>query len=429
MTNLNNLNEKTIISSDELKKYFVFEKNKLVLQDKYGKQNIYYFIIFKSLSTHKMTVTSYSRYLLIDLINLKPNTVNYHAKIVVSFLNYVFLEKYKEYKLNDITNLKIQHGEEFLRDYASGKINGKKTDSTIITTKNILSRFYYFLYREYKSKMKYISERDFQTMKFSNRRYKRNNYSSYIGYLNLFKVVLPGYVPPKRIKSISINLFRIILKYYKINHPNLVLAICFQAFGGLRAGEVCNITQSKLNWSKEGNDFKNFTVDLREKIKIRDDAVDVGSIKKPRIQAIHPLFLETFKVVYKRHMKMIKNTPNKYNALFLNSRGDAITYQSYSKIFKNAIKNIMQTLNEKDDYESMSELNILMSGRIGTHVFRHFFTQQLVASNLIRSSAELAYWRGDSNLNSSTVYLANSYYVDENIKDMQYKMMKLILDV
>ena len=44
-----------------------------------------------------MTVTSYSRYLLIDLINLKPNTVNYHAKIVVSFLNYVFIEKYKEY--------------------------------------------------------------------------------------------------------------------------------------------------------------------------------------------------------------------------------------------------------------------------------------------------------------------------------------------
>lgn len=89
----------------------------------------------------------------------------------------------------------------------------------------------------------------------------------------------------------------------------------------------------------------------------------------------------------------------------------------------------MQTLNDKDDYESMSELNILMSGKIGTHVFRHFFTQQLVASNLIRSSAELAYWRGDSNLNSSTVYLANSYYVDENIKDMQHKMMKLILDV
>ena len=41
----------------------------------------------------------------------------------------------------------------------------------------------------------------------------------------------------------------------------------------------------------------------------------------------------------------------------------------------------MQTLNDKDDYESMSELNILMSGKIGTHVFRHFFTQQLVASN------------------------------------------------
>lgn len=276
-----NLNEKTIIGSDELKKYFVFEKDKLVLQDKHGKQNIYYFIIFKSLSTHKMTVTSYSRYLLIDLINLKPNTVNYHAKIVVSFLNYVFIEKYKEYKLNDITNLKIQHGEEFLRDYASGKINGKKSDSTIITTKKILNRFYYFLYREYKNKMKYISERDFQTIKFSKRRYKRNNYSSYIEYSDLFKVVLPGYIPPKRIKSISINLFRIILKYYEINHPNLVLAICFQAFGGLRAGEVCNITQSKLNWSKGGNEFKNFTVDLREKIKIRDDAVDVGSIKKP----------------------------------------------------------------------------------------------------------------------------------------------------
>lgn len=40
-----NLNEKTIIGSDELKKYFVFEKDKLVLQDKHGKQNIYYFII------------------------------------------------------------------------------------------------------------------------------------------------------------------------------------------------------------------------------------------------------------------------------------------------------------------------------------------------------------------------------------------------
>ena len=404
-------------------KYFRFNKRKLTIVNKNGRQVSYYFIVIENTKTCKIKITSYSRYLLLKLIDMQPETVDYHAKIVVSFLNYIFFEKYDDYKILDITDLKLEYGEEYLRDYAYGKIGQEnKTNETIMKARGVLNNFYQFLYfNEYKTQMNYITKQDFNSMYFKKNKIKYTN-------SNLFYVSLPNWIPPKRIKSISLDLFRMILRTYDIYYPHLTLAICFQAFAGLRAGEVCNISKSKLNYSKIGDEFNYFTIDLTKKIQMRNDMVDVGSIKKPRIQPIHPVFLKTFKIVYDKHMKMIKNIDNDFGALFMNRYGEAITYESYHKIFDNVIEKVKIQLSKDGSFNSMSELNILMSGQIGTHVFRHFFTQFIAKLEQTKSSAEIAYWRGDRSLDSSVTYLSNAYYVDEEIENMQKEIMDLILN-
>lgn len=400
-----------------------FNKRKLTIVTKDGKQKSYYFIVIENTKTFKMKITSYSRYLLLKLIDMQPETVDYHAKVIVSFLNYVFFENYEKYKILDITDLKLEYGEEYLRDYSNGKI-GKtnKTNETIRKARNVLNSFYQFLYfDEYKKQMNYITKEDFGLI------YLKKNKIKY-SYANLFYVSLPNWIPPKRIKSISMNLFRMILRTYEIYYPHLVLAICFQAFAGLRAGEVCNITKSKLNYSKIGDEFNYFTIDLRKKMQMRNDMVDVGSIKKPRIQPIHPVFLKVFKTVYDKHLKMIKNINNDFGAIFMNRYGEAMTYESYHKIFNDVIEKVKVQLSKDGSFNSMSELNTLMSGQIGTHVFRHFFTQFIAKLEQTKSSAEIAYWRGDSSLSSSVTYLANAYYVDKEIENMQEQIMNLILN-
>lgn len=438
------------VSSIEKKLYYKkkilnirFEKRKLVIAREDGTLKEFFFIILNNKLSKKSKITGYSKFLIVELLNKRVTTVDGYCKVIVSFLNYVFFDNYDKYNIKDIRDLKFEYGNDYIRDLSDGKIGrNRKTKDSIINVENKLTKFYYFLSKEI-SDLRYIKKHDFEFIRVQ----VKSGIKEKLILKSKFLVAYNDTVAPKRVKSISNFLFSEIIKTCEIYYPELVLAICLQAFAGLRKGEVCNVSKDKINFNKIGNNFEWFTIDLRKKSILRDDLVNVGNIKKYRIQPIHPIFLKAFQEIYENHMKIISRSKNKYGAIFLTKNDEAMTELSYNQKFKRIIKLTIQRLsdapfindklelNYNDNfglnlltnyYESASEINKLSSARINTHIFRHFFTQ-FIASLNNRSATEIAYWRGDSSLESAITYLTGSPIIDENIKEIQTEVYKMLI--
>lgn len=396
-------------------KNFRFEWKRLTIIENEGLERHFMFIVLVNQTNKKMKVCGYSTYFFGELMSNRIETLEYHAKIIVLFLNYVMFEKYESYQIKDITELEIEHGNNFLRDYLQGRIgNENKTQETVDKAGRILTRFYFHLTKTMGG-MKYLQKSDFYVGTIL----KQKKVEEYVE--SIFITLDSLYIPPQRIKHIPIDIFQEMLDVCDDFYPHLKLALCLQAFGGLRSGEVCNVTRYNTNYSMYHNDMGWFTIDLRFKVQMRTDGKNVGGIKKPRVQPIHPIFLSVFQAVWKEHMKLIEGLDNPYGAIFLNRDHEAMLQSSYDVFFKKIITIVIQRLSHKADFKSSSQAKMLMSGRIGTHVLRHFFTQFLnrMSKDTLKSPVELAYWRGDSSLDTAISYLAADPIIDEKIIEIQ----------
>jgi integrase len=400
-----------------------FGKRKLVMADDEGLMHECMFIVLENTCNLKFKVTGYSMYFFKRLGNKRIETLDYHAKILVLFLNYIFFDNYEKYKMKNINELKIEHGNDFLRDYSRGKIgNENKSKTTVQKAEQVINNFYRFLYKNCEG-MKFLTSKDFIVKSSNSLGFSRKN-NNKESFENLFFVEYAKRRPPKRLKSMSINLFSEILQVCNIYYPELKLAICLQAFGGLRRGEVCNVTKDKIQYGFLGKEYSWFVIDLTEKTRMREDLVSVGNIKKRRLQPIHPIFLGIFTKVYNEHLELIKSRKNTYGALFLNRHDEAMTDESYEQKFERIIKLVIERLGNRGDFDSSSELNILVAASVNTHILRHFFTQFISKLETTRTPSEIAYWRGDSSLESALTYLRCSPVIDDKIKEIQGELLK-----
>ncbi len=397
-----------------------FKLRKYIMVDEEGLGQQFVFIVLENNQKKRFKVSAYSNFFYKKgMINNSFKTKLSYAKIVVLFLNYIFFDKYEEYKLTNIEDLQIKHGNEFLRDYSKGKIGHKnKTRDTVEKAEAVLNRFYRFIYEEIK-KMKYISEDDFYKVVTYGGRKRNKKGKETRG--TLFSVMYPYYQPPEKLKHLPIKVVAELLDVCERNYPELKLAVCLQAFGGLRAGEVCNVSMDKIHYGYTGREYSYFNIDLRYKTRMRNDYKSVGEIKKPRIQPIHPVFLSVLKKVYEQHLEILKEKNSPFGAIFINRDGEALMESSYNYHFKEIIKLLIKRLS-KGDFYSVGQSNNLLSGRTNKHILRHFFTQQI--AEYVSNPNELAYWRGDSSLNSSITYLTQNPKVDEKIKSIQKEMYK-----
>jgi len=315
---------------------------------------------------------------------------------------------YEEWKLKNIEDLKIEHGEKFLSDYSYGRIGGvKKSRATVELAEIKLNAFYKWLVYKLKD-MKYINKLD-------------------VNKETLFSFEYPTYTPPQRIKHISTKLFAELLQICEDypNYRHLKLAFCLQAFGGLRGGEVCNVSLDKLQYSYIYNEFSNFSIDLRERTRLRSDFKSVGGIKKPRKQPIHPIFLQYLKIVFDEHLELLKERENPFGAIFLNRNNEAMMESSYNDYFKKIIDILIKRLTDRGDTSSIGEAHQLLSGKINKHVFRHFYTQTIAETE--KNPNQLAYWRGDSGIDSSINYLTQNPEIDNKIKVVQQSVYNKIM--
>lgn len=216
-------------------------------------------------------------------------------------------------------------------------------------------------------------------------------------------------------RDIPNKAFTLLFDHIAINHTDLLGLVMHQAFAGLRPSEACNVrrTDSPLGAGiriREINGIlRGVTIDLRDELNLRSDLLSVGNIKKERIAKVPDIFLSAYKDAYEIYMNYMEGKPYEaeYGAFSVNKQGRAITYNSYYLKFKEIIKEEMIPIYlNSNDNELVLYGQTLMEHSLSPHVFRHWFTVQLVLSG-INQPGILMNFRGDSSPESALTYINN----------------------
>nr|WP_312753424.1 site-specific integrase [Bacillus mobilis] len=187
---------------------------------------------------------------------------------------------------------------------------------------------------------------------------------------------------------------------------DIALGLCFQFYGGLRRGEVVNVSRGDLIVS-EGDGMEVQIRDNRRKFfsRLKDTkAENPKRLNYLQTDMCRQTILDNDLVweVYQKHKKrldyMIKSGKCKNpSALFLNEDGETMSGKVYDRRFRKVKKAFLESLMGHKDYE-------LLSGTFwSTHICRGVFTNMLIDMGF--TPTQLAIARGDRNLNSAMEYI------------------------
>lgn len=170
------------------------------------------------------------------------------------------------------------------------------------------------------------------------------------------------------------------------------------------------------------------TIDLREEYNLRSDMISVGRIKKERMQQIPDIFLHAFRDAYDLYMNYLdtRKYEAEYGAFTVNLQGRAITYDSYRKKFQEIIQNEMIPIYLADeDPEIVLYGRTLMEFKLSPHMFRHWYTVQLVLSG-ISEPGTLMFWRGDTSPESALTYLQNKGELEKQYRKVNNEVFNYL---
>lgn len=223
-------------------------------------------------------------------------------------------------------------------------------------------------------------------------------------------VVYPPSAEKKKEHIFPIQYFPLLMEISIIVAPRITLGIYMQFMGGLRNGEVVNITRTQAIRRIGNGDF---TITVKNR-KFRSDIKDHVSseVKRERSQEIFNIknWLTT---LFEDHKFRFHNTDGG-NALFVNSRGKAMTAKSYSQYF-NKVKNAFcDYLKEHGDEDDIVVADHLRTVDWSTHIGRGTFT------NMVAERTDnpflLAFKRGDKNPQSALPYIAKTARIRKKIE-------------
>ena len=359
----------------------------------------------------------------------KSETYRKKACAITAFLNYILWNSSATY-LQDVT-LKDITG--FLKDYRIKQSKNKKNKDPeprspeewnrgILTVYTFLTTFYNYnhakLYFSYNPVDLFRS----QPKKDVGKDKKRNKQELLCRH---FGVQRPQKTD-KKSRFLPEHFLEIILNVAKIYDPMLLLPIALQSFGGLRKGEVVNLTRASISMKYGGYGMINkIVVDITKPAPFALDykgSSNFGSIKVPRMQEIYPIFNDRIVHMLKDHLNLLEklNVPDTpASPLLINRLGNPLTVSAYTARIKTLFTNhFLPTLIRLESYDvgNPSYYDYYEAYRLkypGAHMFRHWFTMFLI-HHLPRSTDEelillVSKWRGDRNLDSMSAYIhANS---------------------
>ena len=300
MSNVLSFNNGKQIENDYLKtikslkfglyKETIVDENKMI-QDKW-------FIVLKDKKTDViLEYTPYTRFLRYSDVTIdlrRSDTIKAWGQFVCRFLNFVLIDNYSAFKIDEIQKVTIEIGNKYISEYAKGNVGSKeKSLNTVSSEVNKLSKFY--------SNIKDIYKKD--ATKIYKYKWKYKNDKGNIRYNSHFVLDASDANQPLEFdifRNMPSDIFEVFLKLCDIHYPELKFAVALQAYAGLRPGEICNVRQSidprgpGVMYQKLGNTIISFDINLKQKYQMRDDGKDIGGIKKKRVQKVYtPFYCES----------------------------------------------------------------------------------------------------------------------------------------
>ena len=335
------------------------------------------------------------------------------AQIIVPFLNFV-LDKVNQEALNytaikGLVDLQECHANAYLQYCVDEKSN---KNSTLEMKENFLSKFYKYLWDEkvlkHKPRFKLVSVR---TGKEIRKVYKIDfTYKKTDETLLREKIKRKDLVPQNHESNenrifIRLQYIREILYVAKHEVPDIAFGVALQIFGGLRKGEVVNLTRTALK-SQNGQDYgvEGLVILVRDRqldLFNRFEDVSTMQVKNPRDQSclIDPIL----NYLYKNHMEVVLKKvkgPKQPNALFYNTEGNSMSADTYDKRFlklKNAyLGMLLGTEGRYQDYLDFSQT------KWRSHIGRGVFTNMCLDAGF--NEKQTAVLRGDRSTQSMESY-------------------------
>ena len=207
------------------------------------------------------------------------------------------------------------------------------------------------------------------------------------------------------------------------------------AFAGLRPSESCNVrrTDSPLGpgiiFSESNGVVTSVEIDLSQEYNLRPDKKPVGRIKKERKQKVPDIFLKAYVDSYNIYMEYLagKTYDSIYGPFNINTKGIAYTYPLYYLRFREMIENeIIPILFNSDNPKLQLYGRLLQEHNISPHIFRHWYTVQLVLSG-VSDPYTLMYLRGDTSPESAITYLQNKSDLERKYQKVNNKMFEYTL--
>ncbi len=396
------------------RKNFQFKTKSIEIIDEEGNKTFFPCIcLFEKQTNILVWITGYERYIK-NLYKLSRSTREKRAKEICHFLNYWLHET----TINHINECDIDVIAEYLK-YSKRK--NTESDVKVNTWETRRNTVLFFLRDYYKSNkdgmmFKYSSD---QIGEFRLVRDKRNKKIEYLDLSDDLDVKPPcKNNNSKKNRYIAYHHFYLLVNEAKKYDPELVLGLDLQAYAGIRAGGIVNLTYGSINIPLDGfGDYKKIKLDLFKEslaLKNRDLKTEPGSIKKNRFQEVYTRFIEEVYEALEEHRNraIAKGYDISPEApLFRDSNGNPMTVSTYRRrVRKLFYERFLPTLEKNcevqgDFAENIAYIEQYREEYPGAHMFRHWFTNYLSEKAKLRPEM-IKKWRGDSSLEAMLDYLS-----------------------
>lgn len=380
-----------------------------------------HFIVLKDENGNIVLWTDFHKYARSGLKKrvLKLTTTNRERCLnVVQFLNYVFFGKYHITRLTDIKAVMVK---DFFTDYGLCRLPGDdenthRNEATVDICIAYIFDFLDLVIRDNPSCRMKVSDLYRKEMVLS-----KNKKTMVEKKIPVFEVRCK---PGKKVifRDITDGAFEIILSEIAANHTNILMLAALEAFAGIRPSEACNVRRvdsalgAGMSFKFTNGEISDIYIDLTEELNLRSDLIRVGAIKKERTQKVYHAFLDAFIQCYKRYMDFIEGKPyeTEFGALTNNSKGLAMTYDSYAKEFKDAVKAAIPAMLASDNPQTVHYGHLMQENSVSPHILRHWFSVKLTLYG--ENEAGLMYWRGDKSPESALTYLRNKSELEKQFE-------------
>jgi len=330
---------------------------------------------------------------------------------ITQLLNYAFFYK-GIVSLNEIT---VDIIKEFLNDYGRCELpdddeNTHRNKETVKRCVNIILDFMKLYIDDNKKTSKIKTDDLYRLVDFRDKKGKMRHKK-----VPVFDVVYTGVTVNEIFRDMPNKVFEIIFSHIATHHTQILGLVFLCAFAGLRPSESCNVRRTDsiygpgIIFTTIDNEVTKIQIDLRQEYLLRSDKLPTGKIKKERMQAIPDIFLKAFVDSYNIYMKYLedKSYEEIYAPFTINKQGKAYTYDSFYVKFQEIIKNeVIPILLADEDAEVVLYGRMLLEHKLSPHIFRHWYTVQLVLSGISEPGVLMAY-RGDSSPESALTYIKN----------------------